>query len=301
MKPSRNRIYCKELGRAKMLFPSEKKANNFIRFNADEIIKETGKAPVRCYYCNSCAGWHVTSNPDKEYYIEKQYQVTFNRKKSLMNLTESINNLRSAYLRRKYMDCYKYIEEAYIEIEKEERANIDPSEYETAVDYLKQCANGLHKQCPRYNPKLNSSIESLEKLIEELRSAAHSFTDDFSICEKLLNEIDIEFKNAIRYGASEKRLRNYRKVYAKYSSPQKIRLNRERKELYSQIVISYKKKNFSECAEAIKLAYHNFYTSLNEGVSEKEIQAAMKKIEYYKTFVEKLDKLIPPISDKEYN
>lgn len=289
MKPKKNRVYCEELGRTKMLFPSEKKAMNFIRFNTDEIIEETGKAPVRCYYCNSCAGWHVTSNPNQEYFIKTEFQATFDWKKSQMNLAESINHLRSAYLRRKYMDCYKYIEEAYTEIEKAERANIDSLEYETALDYLEQCANGLHKICPRYNPKLNSSVESLDKLIEELRNAAHSFTDDFSVCEKLLNEIDVEIKNAIRYGASEKRLGKYRKISAKYSSPQKIRLKMERKELYSQIVSSYRKKNYSECTEAIKLAYHNFYTSLNEGVSEKEIQAAMKRIEYFKKFVEKLE------------
>ena len=109
MKPIRNRVYCTDCKGTKMLFPSEKKAMNFIRFNADEIMEETGKAPVRCYYCESCAGWHITSNSKKEYYIEKQYQATFNWKESQKCLKESIANLRSAYLRRNYMDCYKYI------------------------------------------------------------------------------------------------------------------------------------------------------------------------------------------------
>lgn len=286
MKPIRNRVYCTDCKGTKMLFPSEKKAMNFIRFNADEIMEETGKAPVRCYYCESCAGWHITSNSKKEYYIEKQYQATFNWKESQKCLKESIANLRSAYLRRNYMDCYKYIEEAYTEIEKAERANIDKSEYEEEANYLEQVANGLHKICPGYNPKLNLSIKSLDKLIEDLRNAGHSFTDDFSECEKLLNEIDMELKNAIRYGASEKKLGMFRKVSAKYSSPQKIRLKMDRKELYSRIVHSYRKKNYQECEEAIKLSYQNFYASLNEGVSEREIQAAMKRIEYFKEFVE---------------
>ena len=288
MKPIRNRVYCTDCKGTKMLFPSEKKAMNFIRFNADEIMEETGKAPVRCYYCESCAGWHITSNSKKEYYIEKQYQATFNWKESQKCLKESIANLRSAYLRRNYMDCYKYIEEAYTEIEKAERANIDKSEYEEEANYLEQVANGLHKICPGYNPKLNLSIKSLDKLIEDLRNAGHSFTDDFSECEKLLNEIDMELKNAIRYGASEKRFGKLRKVSAKYSSPKKIRLKMERKELYSRIVHSYRKKNYQECEEAIKLSYQNFYASLNEGVSEREIQSAMKRIEYFKKFVRQL-------------
>lgn len=288
MRPKRNRIYCNNCRGIKMLFPTEKKADNFIRFNADEMIKEIGKAPVRSYYCESCGGWHVTSNANQEYYIEKQYQETFNWKESRKCLGESITNLRSAYLNRKYLDCYKYIEEAYTEIEKVERANIDYTEYEEEVGYLEKVANGLHKICPYYNSKLNLSIKSLDKLMTELRSAAHSFTDDFSVCEKLLDEIDVEMKNAIRFGASEARLVKYRKVYDKYSSPQKIRLKMERKELYHQIVDSYRKKNYQKCEEAIKQSYQNFYVSLNEGVSERDIQSAMKRIEYFKEFVEKL-------------
>ena len=62
----------------------------------------------------------------------------------------------------------------------------------------------------------------------------------------------------------------------------------ERKELYSRIVNSYRKKNYQECEEVIKLSFQNFYASLNEGVAERDIQSAMKQIEYFKEFVEKL-------------
>lgn len=63
MKPTRNRIFCISCRRPKMLFESREKADNFIRFNSDEMVSETGKAPVRSYYCALCCGWHVTSNP----------------------------------------------------------------------------------------------------------------------------------------------------------------------------------------------------------------------------------------------
>ena len=62
MKPTRNKIHCPECGRTKMLFESEEKAINFMRFNNEQIIEETGKAPVRAYYCNACGGYHLTSN-----------------------------------------------------------------------------------------------------------------------------------------------------------------------------------------------------------------------------------------------
>jgi len=64
MKPTKNKFYCKDSGQSKMLFETEKKANNFIKFNSDEIEAETGYKPVRSYYCMYCDGWHVTSQAE---------------------------------------------------------------------------------------------------------------------------------------------------------------------------------------------------------------------------------------------
>ena len=63
MKPTKNRYYCPASDRIKMLFESESKANNFMKFNAETIEKENGYKPVRAYYCVSCIGWHLTSIP----------------------------------------------------------------------------------------------------------------------------------------------------------------------------------------------------------------------------------------------
>ena len=62
MKPVKNRIFCLDSQRTKMLFESKSKDLNFIKFNSDEIMHENGVAPKRVYFCNSCGGWHVTSN-----------------------------------------------------------------------------------------------------------------------------------------------------------------------------------------------------------------------------------------------
>jgi hypothetical protein len=63
MKPTKNRVYCPDCGRTKMLFEEEKKALNFIKFNADSMTEEcNGKVPTRAYFCMACAGWHLTSS-----------------------------------------------------------------------------------------------------------------------------------------------------------------------------------------------------------------------------------------------
>ena len=66
MKPSKNRIFCNGCKRHKMLFETQLKADNFIKFNSNDILEETGKAPIRSYYCEFCGGYHVTSNTSEE-------------------------------------------------------------------------------------------------------------------------------------------------------------------------------------------------------------------------------------------
>lgn len=65
MKPTKNQIFCMACGRPKMLFETKAKADNFIKFNSSEIMEESGKAPIRSYYCEICGGYHVTSNNSK--------------------------------------------------------------------------------------------------------------------------------------------------------------------------------------------------------------------------------------------
>ena len=44
-----------------MLFATKQKAENFIKFNSEEIKEENGHAPTRFYYCPCCGGYHLTS------------------------------------------------------------------------------------------------------------------------------------------------------------------------------------------------------------------------------------------------
>ena len=65
MKPTKNQIYCVGCGRTTTPFETKAKADNFIKFNSSEIMEESGKAPIRSYYCEICGGYHVTSNNSK--------------------------------------------------------------------------------------------------------------------------------------------------------------------------------------------------------------------------------------------
>ena len=56
-------VFCLGCQRNKMLFESQSKADNFIKYNSEGILEENGKAPVRSYYCEFCFGYHVTSIP----------------------------------------------------------------------------------------------------------------------------------------------------------------------------------------------------------------------------------------------
>ncbi len=65
MRP-KNRVMCPECGRSKMLFETETKANNFIKWNGADI--DTNGGELRSYYCPSCGGYHISSKPYKKCY-----------------------------------------------------------------------------------------------------------------------------------------------------------------------------------------------------------------------------------------
>ncbi|MCQ2216930.1 MAG: hypothetical protein MJZ33_00420 [Paludibacteraceae bacterium] len=86
MKPTKNKNFCYGAKRTKMLFETQAKADNFIKYNSAEMLETVKKAPVRSYYCQFCMGWHVTSNPNLEVGAEldqrEQAAIDFIRKYS---------------------------------------------------------------------------------------------------------------------------------------------------------------------------------------------------------------------------
>jgi hypothetical protein len=64
---------CPDCGRAKMLFETERKARDFIKWNGDDINTHGGE--LRPYYCPSCCGWHLTSKVHNEYYDHRTEEL----------------------------------------------------------------------------------------------------------------------------------------------------------------------------------------------------------------------------------
>jgi len=121
MKPNKNRIYCLGCRKHKMLFEEKKNADNFIRFNQEIILEESGKAPVRSYYCVFCSGWHVTSNPSLEHGEEQDkrdmdlIENTISVKHDISSFNMAINQKiieikRAIYLSIDSFDFYKEYE-----------------------------------------------------------------------------------------------------------------------------------------------------------------------------------------------
>ncbi|MBR5433208.1 MAG: hypothetical protein IK117_02085 [Bacteroidales bacterium] len=73
MRPIKNRVFCPRCGRTKIQFETKQKALLFLEYNAKTIQEETGHAPIRCYYCNTCKCWHVTSRPEHSHDVKAKY------------------------------------------------------------------------------------------------------------------------------------------------------------------------------------------------------------------------------------
>lgn len=85
MKPTNNRVFCIGCKHPKMLFETQTKADNFIKFNRDEIASSSEKVPTRSYYCSFCCGWHVTSveNEGKAEANDRRDEHTWHQIRSL--------------------------------------------------------------------------------------------------------------------------------------------------------------------------------------------------------------------------
>ena len=69
MKPKNNSYWCPDCNKPKMRFDTEKKAQNFIKYNGTDILKEGQTVEqIRVYYCPPCCAYHITTKPYREAY-----------------------------------------------------------------------------------------------------------------------------------------------------------------------------------------------------------------------------------------
>ena len=193
MKPTNNRMFCIGCGRAKMLFESQSKADNFIKFNKDEIASSSVKTPSRSYYCTFCCGWHVTSIEDEEFAAsrDKQDEDTW----------EFIESLRKkGATGNKKVKSEKTLEE--IELDEMRRA-INHLAGECSEKFIMLDLAGTH----RLFDEVKSRVAAIEEKIKEyglmyvqydrilkLRSKINSLQSSFDIVES--NDIDLASRKA---------------------------------------------------------------------------------------------------------
>lgn len=83
---------CPDCGKQKMLFETEKKAQGFIKWNADDI--PNGEY-LRPYYCPSCCGWHISHKQHWEGYDDNTERLigAFERSRKTAKSATKIDKL----------------------------------------------------------------------------------------------------------------------------------------------------------------------------------------------------------------
>ena len=143
MKPTKNKIYCNNINRVKMLFPSKEKADNFIRFNAEEIAEYNNHAPSRSYFCPACGGWHVTHIENNDKYVQ-----TDNIQESSYRLTRFLTAIKKKFNKAEWYSWKKEIEKACVWM----------AELDELPQYY-QLVNEARRQIKHYN----NEIKNVEK------------------------------------------------------------------------------------------------------------------------------------------
>ncbi len=157
MKPRRNIVFCHGSNRKKMIFDSQSKADNFIKYNRDEILEENGKAPIRSYYCELCCGYHVTSNPSSE---SGEYFAALVHKRldNVINMHKGSDEAKSLF-----DSLGKSIEkaESFLYVG-------DFAEASKLLDFCNNCIHDIRAISPNGNNKLTDMRVKVDDLAELL-------------------------------------------------------------------------------------------------------------------------------------
>ena len=124
----KNRIMCPDCGRQKMLFESEAKANNFIKFNKDEI---NNGDKLRAYYCSACCGWHISH--------QKYHEDMEGRTDKMINAYNDLKkNNRSPRINEIIDEVYQILVIANLKDRKQFNQLLRQPEYSNYSQFVKQ-------------------------------------------------------------------------------------------------------------------------------------------------------------------
>lgn len=225
MKPTKNQYYCPGCGKTKMLFESQKKADNFIRFNKDAFVEEGKKAPVRSYYCPVCGGWHVTSNPNEEQFttmsdpnsrLTKMERVIMRQKKKrehaffLMRKNALIEEVKELYTEQNFKESLRKCREILKLLKDNGKDEWNDNRYVVRLMYEIICKEATYISDSLQNhdyTKVQNIISHCGSVMKELEPI-EGFDEYRLVLEQYLdNSIDELKKRKMTEGA-ESRLRN---------------------------------------------------------------------------------------------
>lgn len=219
MKPVKNHYFCIGAYRTKMLFKEKHNADNFIRFNAEEIYEQSGKAPVRSYYCQFCGGWHVTSviSPEEG---KKRDELDENRFFMLMKMqTDRKKSKKTSKIQEKVesdimetttIKKISRIEAIFLRLEEwmEKLVNCGANEYMTILEEYKSSKTSYDNYCQtlEQSDRLNQLKKRMKfrmklKHSEFIYSACFGLKDSFSwleLCDKIENCDSLKDLNLIK-------------------------------------------------------------------------------------------------------
>ena len=140
-----NLVFCPAAGRAKLQFETLKKAVNYIRWNSREIYQESGKAPVRVYWCPRCACFHVTSRPHNK--TPEEHKKTSVQRLLSRALTEGSMRRARQLLERAKETTLQFTGDSLVELESQVslvESELDQREFDAEVktsEYLLRISN----------------------------------------------------------------------------------------------------------------------------------------------------------------
>ena len=171
MKPQRNLVYCPSAKKHKQLFQSEKEAMAFIKYNSEEIKEATGKDIGRCYYCDFCLGWHITSTSEssKKFFTlrDKRINQAIDTHSKEIEEIKSLSKCIDIRI-RKILDCLRHddIKEAETLLE---ICELDSSEINRIGGHFLK-SNRSERKISKIKDKIQSKKESLNLTTSEQTS-----------------------------------------------------------------------------------------------------------------------------------
>lgn len=254
MKPT-HRIFCPACGHSKMHFETEKEALAFLEYNGNDILEETGKRPIRAYYCDVCIAWHLTSM--EHFYTDSSYEVLKNRYKNepdISALKAQVPDIQGIYNRGLYqlaveraLSVIKPIVTKHIYVE------------QSIKDIINPCYDVIDKCLPLLFAKIDQSRKNDTITEEELKQKILSIN---TLIQKLQTKKDVRLnqmykKYATRFKkfkqtTSNVEIQQHNQAQSQFSSPEIKRLKNTIKQADKLYTTQQYAKCFSKSADALK-------------------------------------------------